>query len=114
MIRILPSACVWALLLCGAAVELFAQDAATKEADPARETPYTPRPVARPTGDETPAAPREFRAAWVASVGDSQWPSRAGLTVEQQQREMLDILHRCAALRLNAVILKVRPNADAL
>ena len=27
-----------------------------------------------------PAAPREFRAAWVASVAHIDWPSRAGLT----------------------------------
>lgn len=71
-------------------------------------------PAPRPTGDVPPAAPREFRAAWVSSVNNGVWPSKSGLTIEQQKREMLDILHRCAELRLNAVILQVRPCADAL
>jgi uncharacterized lipoprotein YddW (UPF0748 family) len=77
------------------------------------ETPAT-YATARPTGEAPPPAPREFRAAWVASVGNAQWPSKSSLTVEQQKQEMLDILHRCAALHLNAVILQVRPSADAL
>ena len=106
MIRILMSAPLLALLVFSGRPELQAQESSTKA--PA------PRKIVRPTGDEPPAAPREFRAAWVASVGNAQWPSKAGLTVEQQKQEMLDILHRCAALRLNAVILQVRPCADAL
>ena len=61
-----------------------------------------------------PPAPREFRAAWVASVGNSNWPSKPGLPVDQQKREMIALLDRCVALRLNAVILQVRPAADAL
>src|SRR5439155_14832573 len=61
-----------------------------------------------------PPSPHEFRAAWVASVGNSNWPSAPGLSVEQQKREMLDILDRSAAMHFNAVILQVRPAADAL
>lgn len=68
----------------------------------------------QPAVEQPPPAPREFRAAWVASVENSQWPSAPGLSVEQQRREMLDILERCAELRLNAIILQVRPCADAL
>lgn len=68
----------------------------------------------RPTGAEPPPAPREFRAAWVASVQNLQWPSKASLTMEQQKREILEIVHRCAELRLNAIILQVRPCADAI
>jgi len=76
--------------------------------------PITPPRAARPKGAEPPAAPREFRAAWVASVQNAQWPSKPGLPVARQKQEMLDILDRCAALRLNAVIFQVRPCADAL
>src|SRR4051794_39525070 len=61
-----------------------------------------------------PPAPREFRAAWIASVSNGNWPSKPGLPVDQQKREMIDLLNRCAALHFNAVILQVRPAADAL
>ncbi|HEX5581940.1 MAG TPA: family 10 glycosylhydrolase [Gemmatimonadaceae bacterium] len=64
--------------------------------------------------DELPAIPREFRGAWVASVANIDWPSRPGLSSEEQQHELLAILDRAVALRLNAVILQVRPAADAL
>jgi uncharacterized lipoprotein YddW (UPF0748 family) len=61
-----------------------------------------------------PLAPREFRAAWVATVGNIDWPSRKGLPAEQQQREIIAILDRAAELNLNAIILQVRTSADAL
>ncbi|MES2073215.1 MAG: family 10 glycosylhydrolase [Pseudomonadota bacterium] len=61
-----------------------------------------------------PPAPREFRAAWVASVGNIDWPSRKNLTAAQQQAEIIAILDTAKAMRLNAVVLQVRPAADAL
>ena len=61
-----------------------------------------------------PAAPREFRAAWVATVANIDWPSKPGLPVEQQRRELIAILDRAQSLHLNAIILQVRPAADAL
>jgi uncharacterized lipoprotein YddW (UPF0748 family) len=61
-----------------------------------------------------PASPREFRAAWVATVGNSTWPSRRDLSVEDQKKEMLAILDRAVALRLNAIIFQVRTQCDAL
>jgi uncharacterized lipoprotein YddW (UPF0748 family) len=61
-----------------------------------------------------PAVAREFRGAWVASVANIDWPSRPGLSTWEQQAELVAILDRAAALRLNAVILQVRPAADAL
>lgn len=60
-----------------------------------------------------PPMPREFRGVWVATVGNIDWPSRKGLSTGQQQRELLNILDRAAELNLNAVILQVRPAADA-
>jgi uncharacterized lipoprotein YddW (UPF0748 family) len=38
----------------------------------------------------------------------------AGLPVAQQKSELISILDRAAALNLNAVVLQVRPSADAL
>ena len=60
---------------------------------------------------EPPAVQREFRAAWVASVANIDWPSRPGLSAWEQQSELVAILNRCVALNLNAVILQVRPAA---
>lgn len=60
-----------------------------------------------------PAAPREFRAAWVATVANIDWPSRKGLGAAAQQSEMRALLDRAKALKLNAIILQVRPCADA-
>ena len=57
---------------------------------------------------------REFRAAWVATVFNLDWPSRAGLPAATQQAELLRILNQAAQLKLNAIILQVRPNSDAV
>ncbi len=63
----------------------------------------------------TPPAPvREFRAAWIATVGNSSWPSKSGLTTAQQKAELLAILDRAVVLKMNAVIFQVRPACDAL
>jgi uncharacterized lipoprotein YddW (UPF0748 family) len=51
---------------------------------------------------------------WVATVANMDWPSKRTLTTAAQQAELLAILDRAAALRLNAVIFQVRPSADAL
>src|SRR5690242_5484544 len=61
-----------------------------------------------------PPPPREFRAAWVASVANIDWPSRPDLSVAQQLDEMRAVLDRASELNLNALILQVRPAGDAL
>lgn len=61
-----------------------------------------------------PTIAREFRGVWVASVDNIDWPSRSDLSPCDQQAELITLLDRAAALRLNAVILQVRPAADAL
>ena len=70
-------------------------------------------PAARAAG-EPPAMAREMRGVWVATVANIDWPSRPGLPVEEQQAEAVAILDRVAALRMNTVVLQVRPQADAL
>lgn len=57
---------------------------------------------------------REFRALWVASVENIDWPSRTNLSSAQQKSELIAILDRAAALKFNAVILQIRPVCDAL
>ena len=72
-------------------------------------------PGAKPSpADEPPAAPREMRAAWVASVAHIDWPSRAALAGGDAREEALAILERAQRMGLNAIILQVRPAADAL
>lgn len=51
---------------------------------------------------------------WVATVANIDWPSRPGLTTDEQRREAIALLDKAAALRMNAVVLQVRTAADAL
>jgi uncharacterized lipoprotein YddW (UPF0748 family) len=62
----------------------------------------------------TPKAFAEFRAAWVATVANINWPGKPGLSTEQQQREAIELLDFLQANHFNAVIFQVRPQADAL
>src|SRR4051812_11495793 len=66
------------------------------------------------SADEPPAPAREFRGVWVATVKNIDWPSRPGLSGDEQQRELIKILDKCVDLNLNAVILQIRTEADAL
>lgn len=56
---------------------------------------------------------REFRGAWVATVGNINWPSKPGLPAEQQKAELLAMLNSAQDLKLNAILLQVRPACDA-
>src|SRR5688572_16138326 len=55
--------------------------------------PDVPVTVALDRGP-APQPLREFRGLWVASVGNMDWPSRAGLTPDQQRAELLSIMDR--------------------
>jgi uncharacterized lipoprotein YddW (UPF0748 family) len=67
-----------------------------------------------PSNVRPPVVPREFRGVWLASVKNIDWPSRPGLTTAQQKAELQTLLDRAQRLRLNAVLLQVRPSCDAL
>jgi len=56
---------------------------------------------------------REFRAAWIATVANIDWPTRPGLSTEQQQQEMINLLDAYKALNMNAIVFQIRPTADA-
>src|ERR1041385_1887110 len=77
---------------------------------------FAPSLSAAPRSSEiAPPAPlREFRAAWVATVANIDWPSRKDLTTAEQKAELLAILDRAQHLKLNAIIFQVRPACDAL
>ncbi|MEL6252447.1 MAG: family 10 glycosylhydrolase [Bacteroidota bacterium] len=59
------------------------------------------------------AVKREFRAVWVATFHNIDWPSGKGLSANQQKREYEDLLRRQQRNGMNAVIVQVRPSGDA-
>ena len=56
---------------------------------------------------------REFRGVWVATVSNIDWPSKPGLTSDQQKQEFIGLLEQHKANGMNAIILQVRPASDA-
>jgi uncharacterized lipoprotein YddW (UPF0748 family) len=59
------------------------------------------------------APKREFRGVWVATVANIDWPSKPGLSPDQQKQELIGILEMHKANGMNAILLQVRPAADA-
>ncbi|WP_165393862.1 glycoside hydrolase family 10 protein, partial [Candidatus Williamhamiltonella defendens] len=64
---------------------------------------------------------RHFRASWVASVINLDWPSKTSTEIfsEQerilvQKKELIQILEQAVKMRMNAIVLQVKPEADAL
>ncbi|MDA3649334.1 family 10 glycosylhydrolase [Saccharopolyspora indica] len=54
-----------------------------------------------------------MRGVWIASVANIDWPSKPGLSAEQQQAEYRKLLDQAVNNKLNAVFVQVRPTADA-
>ena len=69
---------------------------------------------ARSQESEPPTVAREFRAIWVATVANIDWPSKPGLSTWDQQAELVAILNKAVTLHMNAIVLQVRPATDAL
>jgi len=63
---------------------------------------------------EEPVPKREFRGVWIASVTNIDWPSKPGLNSEVQKQEFIKILDQHQRSGINAIILQIRPTADAL
>ena len=56
---------------------------------------------------------REFRAVWVCTLANLDWPSKAGLHSDTQKAEFLKLLDRMERIGMNALIVQVRPAGDA-
>jgi uncharacterized lipoprotein YddW (UPF0748 family) len=69
--------------------------------------------VKLPAGAAVPPPKREFRAVWIASVANIDWPSQKGLSTLRQQREFVQLLDQHQLSGLNAVVVQVRPATDA-
>lgn len=63
---------------------------------------------------QQPSPKRETRAVWIATVGNIDWPSKRGLSAQQQQQEYIQHLNFLKQTGFNTVITQVRPAADAL
>ena len=56
----------------------------------------------------------EFRGVWIATVENIDWPSKRGLSNEAQKQEFIALLDLHQKNGMNAIIMQVRPSADAL
>src|SRR5688572_17296045 len=61
-----------------------------------------------------PPVEREFRAVWIATVDNIDFPARKDLSIEEQKAQLVRDLDLSKSLRLNAVIFQVRPMTDAV
>lgn len=71
-------------------------------------------PPPSPANTIPPSPTREFRGVWIATILNTDWPSKPGLTTDQQKAELIAMLDRAVQLNLNAVIFQVRPACDVL
>ncbi len=55
----------------------------------------------------------EMRAVWIATVANIDWPSKPGLPAAQQKEEMVRMLDYLASANINAIVMQIRPTADA-
>jgi uncharacterized lipoprotein YddW (UPF0748 family) len=69
----------------------------------------TPTPTCPAPGKTSP----ELRGAWVATVTNLDWPSKPGLPVDTQKQEFITILNQLQKMHLNAVVVQIKPTADA-
>ena len=69
--------------------------------------------VVLPATSQTPPK-REFRAAWVASVTNLDWPSSPGGTPAAQKTQLVNLLDALQTAGINVIIFQVRPECDAL
>ncbi|GAA4840949.1 glycoside hydrolase family 10 protein [Algivirga pacifica] len=57
---------------------------------------------------------REFRGVWVATLDNIDWPSKQGLSADEQKKEFISLLDFHKLNGMNAVIVQVRSEGDAL
>lgn len=55
----------------------------------------------------------EFRAAWIATVANIDWPDKENRDPEKQREDMVQMLDSLQKLNFNAVVFQIRPTADA-
>ncbi|HEU5032552.1 MAG TPA: family 10 glycosylhydrolase, partial [Spirillospora sp.] len=66
--------------------------------------------VAAPDGDG-PA--RQVRGMWIATVGNTDWPTEPGQSAATQKKQFTRLLDTAKAMNMNAVFVQIRPDSDA-
>lgn len=56
---------------------------------------------------------QEMRAAWIATVDNIDWPQKGVTAAEEQKRDFKALLDQLQEAGMNAVIVQVKPTADA-
>ena len=56
---------------------------------------------------------REFRAVWIATINNIDWPKYGSLRSQDQQQQFRSMLDRLQRSGINAVFVQIRPSADA-
>ena len=54
-----------------------------------------------------------MRAVWIATVANIDWPSQKNLSPIKQREEMRNMLDEFAKNNINAIVIQIRPTADA-
>lgn len=55
----------------------------------------------------------EWRAAWIATVNNIDWPSAGNVDPQKQKEELIEYFDLFKKLNFNAIVLQIRPAADA-
>lgn len=55
----------------------------------------------------------EFRAAWIATVDNIDWPTRGNYDPAKQREEFIQLLEMHKANGMNAIVMQIRPATDA-
>jgi uncharacterized lipoprotein YddW (UPF0748 family) len=58
--------------------------------------------------------PRQLRGAWLATVFGIDWPTDVNATATAKQDELMTMIDNLGSVGVNAVMLQVRPESDAL
>jgi len=70
-----------------------------------------------PAAGTCPTSPRypkhDLRGMWIATVLNVDWPAQPGESGAEQQQQLRDWLDLAVRNRFNAIVLQVRPSADA-
>lgn len=92
-------------------ISLTSSDAVIVE-PPVTEPPTEP---ANPVEPVPPTTNDELRGAWISTVSNLDWPSKASYGKEETQKaEYIKLLDDLQGMGMNAVFVQVRPSGDAI
>jgi len=56
---------------------------------------------------------RSLRGVWIATVANIDWPTKKGLSAEEQKKEMVALLDNVKNYNMNTIVFQIRPTGDA-